>query len=73
MTSHDAGRDTHRRVATPGERAYAVYFRQTYPMAPYTPGYAWQLLATDAEGQRQRALWDAMAQAVLRGPQETRA
>ena len=41
-------------------RAYAVWFRHTYPTAPHTPDYAWQLLDPAT-----RALWEHIAQAVL--------
>ena len=48
---------------TPGQRAYTVWFRYTYPAAPSTTEYTawgWQLLPPET-----RAMWEAIAQAVL--------
>jgi hypothetical protein len=47
---------------TPGERAYAVWYRHTFPLAVNPASYSWQLLEPAT-----RALWDAVAQAVLAG------
>jgi hypothetical protein len=43
------------------ERAYAVWFRHTFPLAPSEAAYAWQLLDPAT-----RALWEQVAQAVAR-------
>jgi hypothetical protein len=44
---------------TPAERAYAVWFRHTYPLAVGTAAYAWYLLEPAT-----RALWEQIAQAA---------